>query len=327
MSKEAAPNRADALPPETTLWRYMDLGKLMVLLHRHRAFIPTLETLRGALDPKEAFLPWDSVDYLPDLFFDDCSPAARKMRDWLAHSGEKGPAGGNRHTELRPTPVPENGLDKTDAYDKWIAELSRRRAIWCWASPKDLQGRTYESLAMWNSYARSGVAVKTTLDCVEAAIKDSPQLQGLERTVIPVMYRQQVLPTKDLMQGGLLRRPFRPYAYKTQSYAYESEVRIVFRINGRGEGEGVNVKIDPVRLLEGGKVLVSPYLPAPEASELVEAIKATLPECANIEVEHSSERQTAAEMRRHMYKQIEIRARGAQPSDDEDDIPELLMEL
>jgi hypothetical protein len=46
--------REPALPPEMPLWRYMDIGKLMVLLVNHKVFIPTLTTLRAREDPLAA---------------------------------------------------------------------------------------------------------------------------------------------------------------------------------------------------------------------------------------------------------------------------------
>ncbi len=127
----------------------MEMSKFIMLLEG-RVFIPTLATLKGDADPREATLAARSEDYLPALFFEhDREEGCRK---WL---------------EARP---PDGGLsvdqDRNDVlFRAWLRELSHRRAIWCWGSTNSLyavsRGEPWENLAMWNSYARSGVAIKT----------------------------------------------------------------------------------------------------------------------------------------------------------------------
>lgn len=308
------------LPDETPLWRYMDVAKLMSLLVNHRVFIPTLATLMKDQDPKEALL--NCFPGLHHLLSEP--PEGTELRDWLDRQPAKRVSA-------------HDGDGSVSLKREWLQELSCRRVVWCWASPKDSMSRTYESLAMWKSYAASGVAIRTTLRSLRNAIGSSPDIQDVEWVTIPVKYRHQEYAQIGWTEQGRLRRPFRPYEFKNLSYDYEHEVRIAFRVNGGLKRAGVVVTIHPHALLEGGDIVVSPYLPTHEADDLTSVVtqllgahdKITVSHCSEhkIRVSRSSERQTIPEEgRRLLHDSVGELLRQTQFAD-EPDIPILIREL
>src|ERR1035441_2991995 len=171
----------DNIRPDTPLWRYMELSKFTMLLEG-RAFIPALGTLKRDADPKEASLPLHSQPYLPELLFE--GKPGEEFRNWLAGRGEES------RTDTGRTPRESDEAPSADSvprwldtpYDEWLRQLSSRRAIWCWGSTPDLRPmqEPWENLAMWNSYARSGIAIKTTVQSIEKAVDASSDLKAAD---------------------------------------------------------------------------------------------------------------------------------------------------
>jgi hypothetical protein len=234
----------------------------------------------------------------------------------------------------------EDPLERINvAYEEWLDALSARRAVWCWASPEDPRFRpeTYESLAMWNLYARSGVAIKTSFKSLASAISTSPDLKHSKWRAIRAEYHRKGYAIPGLTEGDRLKQPIRPFAFKNQSYDYESEVRIVFRVNGAARLPGVVAEVDPHELLKDGEIIVSPFLPASEADDLVKAVKKLLKynptadkkleDDPTIPVRRSTERQAEGEQSRLAWKDFRSKEPGAEPFAPEEGIPKLLLEL
>ncbi len=190
---------------------------------------------------------------------------------------------------------------------------------------------------MWKSYAASGVAIRTTLRSLRNAIGSAPDLQDVEWVTIPVKYRRQDYAQTGWTEQGRLRRPFRPYEFKNLSYDYENEVRIVFRVNGSPKRTGVVVTIDPHTLLEGGEIVVSPYLATHEAYDLTSVVtqllgahdKTTVSHCSEhkISVRRSLERQTIPEESRRLFHDSAGEALRRTQFANEPDLPLLIREL
>ena len=288
------------MEPNTPLWRYMDAGKFMLLLLKRKAFIPKLSTLRKDRDPKETFVTSYSLDHLAQLLFSSSDGEA--ARAWLAERVERrfwkpSEAESARKWEQPFWRDPAGAFERNSIlFDEWLDQLSARRAVWCWASPRDPEtSESPESLAMWNMYAPKGVAIKTTLDNIEKVFDASPDLKNQEWKPIRVTYHRQGYRTQrlldDLIEKERLKQPFRPYAFKSLGYEFEHEIRIVVRVNGETNLPGIAVEVNPQILLKGGEVVVSPYVTEPEADDFVQAVKHLLKDDPNIVVRHSSERQ------------------------------------
>ena len=278
---------------DTPLWRYMELSKFMMLL-AGKVFIPTLGTLKKDADPKEAILPSRSELYLPELLFE--GGPGEGFRNWAALRGEESHADKERRIRQSDQAKRANADPRAPndiLYDEWLRCLSARRAIWCWGSTPDLRAtqEPWENLAMWNSYARSGVAIKTTFQGIQNAVAASSDLKAADAIALKVRYLWQGYDIHELFEDERLKRPFRPFALKQKSYEFESEVRIVFRIDcHRDSPPGVVVDVNPSVLLDGGEVVLSPYLQREEAHAVATIIKRHI-ENERVTVRGSAERE------------------------------------
>lgn len=231
------------MEPNTPLWRYMKLSTFLLLL-KGTAFIPLLSKLQQA-DPKEVRASKHSAGEEAVRESD----AFREAGDWL----EK------KHTSRR---FDLSNLSNDGCFDpaphrldEWRFQLSTRRCAWCWFDPTPRAERSsLESMAMWNLYARDGVLIKTTLGRIEGAVQEP----GLDQILVTqINYGESV---QDL------ERAKRPFAFKSGSYGYENEVRLVFRVNPVVVTSGVKVRLDPGKLLNEEEVVISPYVEADEAN-------------------------------------------------------------
>jgi len=234
-----------------------------MMLLAGKGFIATLGTLRKDADPKETIVASKSEDHLPELLLS--GEPGDDLRKWLRLHSPPGSGNGE----------PAHAWGRSE-FDEWLTHLGARRAVWCWGSTPDLRPtqEPWENLAMWNSYARSGVAVKTSFKAIEKAVAASTDLKAADAIALKVRYFWQGYRILELFDhehpdGRFVKRPFRPFGFKNKSYEFESEVRIVFRINCQQDfPAGVVVNIDPSVLLDGGEVVVSPYVHADEAYAL-----------------------------------------------------------
>jgi hypothetical protein len=323
------------VPPfgsQTHLWRYTDLRKLMLLAVKRKVFIPTLSTLRRSRDPKETLLPSYSDETLAFRLFE--GKKGQEAWEWLVNQIEarrKDPHAAALQPRLLDMFWGDSFLRPGIVLEEWLDQLSIRRAVWCWASPSDPQWPTdsYESLALWNSYASSEIAIRTTFDNVRNAVEASKDLKNQEEGIaFRVKYRKQGYAINQLFNQPSTDQPFRPYAFKNRSYDYEQEIRIILCVNGHADAAGISVEIDPRLLLEGGKVVISPHIPEAEGDELVELIRGMLKEVPRLEVCLSSEMQKEPGERLAPVKQF-MQKLGPlfDPLAKEAGIPELLREL
>lgn len=150
--------RVQTHPPisdKTEIVRYVRLSTFLLYL-TNRAFIPSLRLLQS-MDPLECRLPEKVFE---PGYGTRLESNLRQHEDWLLEHAKGArvvlePGKPRTHVEL-------NFLAKV-----WLAELARRRCVWCW---NIYQG---ESNAMWSLYGSKGVAVVSTVGRVKAAIEQA----------------------------------------------------------------------------------------------------------------------------------------------------------
>src|SRR6266568_5613260 len=188
----------DELPDHADLWRYMRLSTLLMLL-RGKVFVPTITELRRG-DPIEARkLSTDTRAYFDDLPDQD--------REWLLR----------RANEKERIILNHPGTDCSQRAAMfvriWDRELAERRRIWCWHQAD------IESMALWQIYAKEGVAIRTT----PARIKDSFD---------PYLVDTALIARVHYINSACPKAPdhcyMRPYLLKERCYQHEREVRVVF---------------------------------------------------------------------------------------------------
>ncbi len=224
------------IPEHAVLWRYMRLSTLLMML-RGKVFVPTITELRRG-DPIEAReLTTDTRAYFDDLPVQD--------REWLL----------GRANEKERNILNQPDIDRSQRASVfvriWDRELAERRRIWCW------HHADIESMALWQIYAKEGVAVSTT----PARIKDSfdPHFVGTA-LIARVHYIDRTCheaPDHCYM---------RPYLLKQRCYEHEREMRVVFpRDSDDPDGRRL-LPLDPRKLIN--EVRISPHTPRSEALEI-----------------------------------------------------------
>jgi hypothetical protein len=299
------------LPPDTPLWRYMSLGGLFLLLKSNQVFVPTIRKLQEA-EPKEMRVRQHSSVGMPDCLVG--SEPFQNAREWLKdkHRSRKG-------FDLDHL-CPDAGMQNPSLVEEWISQLAMRRCAWCWFSPSKPPPNWVESMAMWNLYARVGVAIKTTLGRIIEAIRE-PELG--EVLVAEVKYS---LHGAAHSAFGNLEYANRPFLFKSASYLYESEVRLVFRVRANAVGAGLKINVDARTLLDGGEVIMSPFIVPDEANALNQVAEGLLPE-ASVRFRASSERDPGPNDPTHGLGWKDSLQRSYHPFGEEPNLPALLREL
>jgi hypothetical protein len=145
---------------DTRIVRYMNLSTFLMLLCG-RVFIPTLGTLQRT-DEHEGGLP----SFLFGKYYGHHLKNIMEPHEGWLISRAPGPV-----TPKSAGNGPNYAYYKSLA-DIWIAEVSKRRVVWCWNRYQQ------ESYAMWRIYGRRGVAVESTVGRVEETVRE---IGGLPR--------------------------------------------------------------------------------------------------------------------------------------------------
>ena len=121
--------------------------------------------------------------------------------------------------------------------------------------------------------------------CIESSAKRISEAVSLSEStsvvVAPVVYSQPNQRHEHLGCEGLLLRPF---LQKSSSYAFEKEVRFVFKVCP-DQGKMLFLPVEPRKLIS--RVVLSPFLLDSEGHYLRKQIEKKLPDC---EVIHSTEK-------------------------------------
>jgi hypothetical protein len=301
------------IPRDTPLWRYMSVGAFFLLVQQNKVFVPTLRQLQEAA-PKEMRVPLHSDRFIHQL---RSLAAFREAREWLK-TKLRARTGSSLHPD---TDRNEQYVEDLSLIDEWIYQLSIRRYTSCWFSPSKPPSNWVESMAMWSLYARNGVAIKTTLEHIIKAFQEHDLTEVL---VAEVEYSIQRGPKRLLDDPEYAKRPF---LFKSASYGYESEVRLVFKANDGVPAPGIKVNVDAKALLEGGEVIISPFLVPDEQNALVEIAKGLLPKGTTVTFRASSELAPGPDDPTHSLDSNDEIDRLSEPFCQEPDLPELLREL
>jgi hypothetical protein len=229
------PNRE--LKDDTPLWRYMKLSTLLLLLDG-KAFFPSVATLQNG-DCLECICDPDTAWLQNELSGD---PTRYRMLrasidEWLKKHGPGG--------------VPSRPMYHYEEH--YVEILRQQRAVWCWHNSE------MESAAMWRIYGERGIAVKTDVASLKAALPTG------EFLIARIKYLMRDPQAPSFWHGwDRTNDPqlvLRPFLIKSAEYAHESEVRVVAFCQPRVPGwviEGIDAK----KLIK--EVVVSRFLPHDE---------------------------------------------------------------
>lgn len=249
------------LTPDTKIVRYMRLSAFLSLL-KGRIFIPMLRTLQQELDPTEGLLTSTFPNFVMAL---GAFAASENLSEWL-HPAEYESIK-DIHSKAFKTQALPDVVELT-------SRLEETRAVLCF------HRQPAEVMAMWQIYARDGVAIETTPRQLDKAVTfpagSYPHLakinyhnegdQDLEKRAIPLIAR--------------------PYLFKLKCYEFEDEVRLGMVTKLSAEKlKGVHLDVDARSMITG--VRLSPFMHRTEAKDIISFCQPLLPGC---DIRQSSKR-------------------------------------
>lgn len=186
--------------PSISIWRYMDLAKLISLL-------------------ASSTLWFSRTDMLGDPHEGSVGRATHELREELERQFEE-----ERAAIPDLPPIPEGRPGVAEALANMTRRMARESAVNCWYMDEE------ESVAMWRGYAglTTGVAVKATYQRFCDSLQGTAQVHvGTVHYIDP---DTEAIPTNNL---------FWPLLHKRRAFAYERELRAVTRFEGAGSGMGI----------------------------------------------------------------------------------------
>lgn len=175
------------LPPDTTIFRYMDFSKLIGLLENKSLYLTRADRFE---DPLEG--------HLPDWYI---------KKRFISHSLFSDESVESRYNDHR------------ESFIRIIEDLRRRTFISCWNKGKE------ESYALWQIYAKNhGVAIKTTVRKLNKVIKGT-NAKVSNVKYINDEEEHIVFPDVDGNKFNTYLRNY--FVCKNKHYFYENEVRVI----------------------------------------------------------------------------------------------------
>ena len=235
---------SDDLHPETPLVRYLRMGAFLALL-KGQMFVPSLRQLQTSCDPTEGLLSSTSQSF-PDAWRRFVAATESQLLDVLDPA--EAASISDVHKEAK-------GTGFLSLTDKLTTTIALSRAILCFYTEQE------EDMAMWQLYARDGVAIETTPSRLEAIEVDSKCAPHIAR----VRYNR----VGDDLQKDSIPLIARPHLFKLNCYSFERETRWV--LVTKPCEIGVLLKVNPRLLIK--RVRFSPFMHPNEAKVLKELCK------------------------------------------------------
>jgi hypothetical protein len=247
--------------PHEPLWRYMKVSTLLLLMEG-KAFFPSVKSLQQK-EPLEAFLHCDEPWLITKLNKVGGNKTGQ-LDEWLLKQGEE-------WEKLQSDPMYNSHL----LARLYIRELIKRRAAWCWHR-SDL-----ESAAMWSIYANAGVAIGTSVECLQHALPASREFQIAEILYCDRRTSSETRFNPELHSDYL----HRPHLIKAVEFAHEREVRIVTYCQKETPGVIVDC-IDSPKMIQ--QIVISPLLPYEEAKAIEASLRKTLSDYPHVHIQRST---------------------------------------
>lgn len=220
-----------------TIWRYMDIPKLVSMLDKKALFFARSDKLS---DPFEGLLTKASI----------------KRLDSVLEEVNKGdPA---RSIVLQLTNIMKNYPKQSKPYFY----------INCW------HAKNCESMAMWSIYAKSdkGISIQSNLKKLKDCLKNSQCYNDEKFIIPPIIHTEKVkyINTETFIEDFSSSNWNRSCFFKKlESYDYESEIRALIDLTSESENgfdylnvvenDGIYIHINLDKLIE--KIFVCPFAP------------------------------------------------------------------
>lgn len=241
-----------------TLWRFMKLSTLLMLLEKGKVWFPSVKALQEK-DPFEGSLI-DSHHVL--LWGELCKQnIEQETEQWITKTLSES------HRRMIQNDVNDLSLKSRILTQAFTDAIASNRAAWCWFR-SDI-----ESAAMWSIYGHQGIALRTSREKIRRCLPQQKEFKFEEMNYVDrrSCSSMNLVGTLHLNSDLLLR----PHLLKAVEYDYEKELRIVTRCPNGAPGIMVT-NLNALDLVE--EVIVSPLLPEAEVEAIQKSIQRIVPD-------------------------------------------------
>jgi hypothetical protein len=250
LSDEIKTIQLDEINDATKIVRYMKLETFLLMVKQGWAFIPSHATLKRS-DPLETgilfnlpqqwtFLENWTQKIASSLERFQIARAKKERESWASLSG------GTYSVEVY------RGIRAN--LREYMDELAVQRCVWCWNKFQNY------SNALWLLYGNRGVAIRSTIGKVKAALVEAGAVRGIVAQIVYIDHEAANVPEVLTKQENI----FRPYLLKSIAFNYEKEIRFILAAQNeilRDKG-GVLISIKAAEFIDDFKL--SPHIQSEE---------------------------------------------------------------
>ena len=245
------------------LWRYVPLNTLLVYLSGE-VFIPSVEKLVDS-DPFEGKFVFDAKLFELVKSCARYGPCWGEIEDWIRSARCTVPE--------RLCVESKDGPREEVLMWHFFQYLRATRYAWCWFHPVP----DMESAAMWNTYGKNGVAVRTTVGQLSAALAKSAHMNFLfgKMTYVKVEAGKIAVdsPAQDPNLNDLLPQP---HFLKREEYEHEHEVRYVTCGPESPVTKGIFIGVQPGEWIE--EIRLWPGMTMSETAAVKNLVRRSMPD-------------------------------------------------
>lgn len=235
-----------SLNDDDVLWRYLPLDGLINMLDSGTLYFSPL-TAYQATDPFEGFMPKVAMDAIAGITLKGQNSLLAQVDQLEAMAGPNQAV--DAIAKLR-AEASSHSAQMKEMYKKIMSCLM----VNCWHKSN------HESEAMWGLYSKAGVAIKTSVGAIKAALEGNTQDHVINMGTIKYIdfSDRSITPPDCVTEDGHLMGMIKRIAY-----AHEKEVRmnITRKVDRRDWDKTVpaptSVDIDVSRLING--LVISPF--------------------------------------------------------------------
>lgn len=248
---------SSTLTPETKIWRYMSLDKLIDILSTRELYFAPISSY-SLTDPYEGLVPKVAMNVWADIIESSIAEVKEKIKPLhqAINMHEKNGIISPRKAKKEREEIDDIFSSKLSHIESVFFKATRSITVNCWHQ------NDYESEGMWRLYSdtNKGIAIQSTIGNLIDSIETEFSVKISEVKYLD--YSDPNLKPQDCMVNGSTMA-----FLKRHSFSHEKEIRLTISPNLTGIDfekhvpSGIRVKVDPLKLIEN--IYISPYVSQP----------------------------------------------------------------
>ncbi len=234
-----------SLSDSDVLWRYMSIDKFIDLVDSKTLFFAPLSWYEKT-DPFEGYIPHVAMEAMASI--------SRKFRDQHMEAIDKLASVLPEDAAPQIRQLRANVESHLPTMKALFKNISACTMVSCWYKSQ------HESEGMWNLYSRGGVAIRTSVGAIKAALADNLQIHSINVGAVKYLdfSDKSLTPPDCVTEDGQLIGMIKRIAY-----AHENEVRMYIARERPKDSlelltpEPTYVSVNVEKLLE--EVVISPF--------------------------------------------------------------------